>query len=386
MRLGLVLTGGGARAAYQVGVLRGLAEVLGPLRSHAIDSGVVSGISAGAINAAFLCAHGGGLDSASRALQDLWTLLRAEKVIRTGAFSLTGMGLRWIFNLSSGGIFRRSQSTHLLDTEPLRDLLAEHISFSSLRANLKQGLKQGGIAGVAVSATNYSTGTAVTFFDGDPHIEPWSRSSRIGIRQPLTLDHVLASASIPILFKPVRIGQAFFGDGGIRLSAPLSPAFHMGADKVIAIGIRHAASPQHTVNRNREAQMSSIALADIGGVLLDSLMLDATDSDVERAQRINQTVTLIEEENRKHHPSQLRIIPVLYLRPSQDLGQVASQRYRSFPRVLRYFLRGMGATDDRSWNFMSYMAFDRAYTEPVIELGYRDTLSKQEEILRFMDS
>jgi NTE family protein len=302
-------------------------------------------------------------------------------VIRTGAFSLAGMGLRWIFDLGSGGFFGRSQSTHLLDTEPLREFLGAEISFDQLHRNLRTGP----IAGIAVSATSYFTGTAVTFFDGDAKIEPWSRSSRMGIRETLTLDHVLASAAIPILFKPVRLGGVFFGDGGIRLAAPLSPAFHMGSDKVLAIGIRHDRSAAHTVHVNREAEMRSIAIADIGGILLDSLLLDSTDSDVERAQRINQTVALIQENRRHLHPSNLRVIPVLYLRPSQDLGLFATQQFRRFPRVLRFFLRGIGASDARSWNFMSYMAFDRAYTEPVSELGYRDTLARSEEILAFME-
>jgi NTE family protein len=282
-------------------------------------------------------------------------------------------------DLSLGGMTGGGRSTHLLDTSPLRRFLSEQINFEKIDQNIRNGT----LFGVAVSATNYKTGTAITFFDGDPSIQPWVRSSRLGQRAKLTLAHVLASASIPVLFAPVPLGRSFFGDGSIRLNAPISPAIHLGADRILAVGVRFSRSVETTLELNQAAQMKSISLADICGVILNATLLDTMDADAERLERINQTVDLLSADQLAKHPGKLKKIPLLVIRPSQDLGALASEQFRRFPRVLRYLLSGIGASSEKGWDFLSYLAFDQAYTKILLELGYQDSLARRDEINEF---
>ncbi|MEO7161500.1 MAG: patatin-like phospholipase family protein [Bdellovibrionia bacterium] len=386
---GLVLTGGGARAAFQAGVLKGVTEILGS-RSVPADQenqfsreflpfSVIAGISAGAINAAFLASHAANFSEATAHLCDLWNNLQIDQVLDTNLSALSRIGMHWMRDLSLGGILGSSRANHLLETTPLKHFLAGKINFKEIQNNINSKV----LKGVALSVTNYRTGTAISFFDGDPSIQPWLRSSRIGLRSTLLLEHVLASASIPVLFAPVQIGHSFYGDGGIRMTSPLSPAIHLGAEKILAIGIRYSRSDEYTLEINRTQSMAKVTLADISGVMLNAAFLDTLESDIERMERINQTLSMMPEEIRKSHPQRLRPIPVLTIRPSQDLGTLASEQFHLFPRMLRYMLKGIGASDQQGWDLLSYLAFDKHYTGCLMELGYRDALAMKEEILEF---
>ena len=379
-KLGLVLSGGGARAAYQAGVLQGISQLLGnSLGSQPFP--IITGVSAGAINASYLAAAKSSFSEQSESLLKLWSTLRPEQVIRTGAFSLGKLGLAWMKDLSSGGALGSAKSTHVLDSAPLREFLGERISFEQIKRNLSTGILQG----LAVTTTSYATGTSITFFDAPAQENSWMRSSRIGIKMPLTLDHILASSSIPVFFRPVRIGNSYYGDGGIRSNTPFSPAIHLGADRLLAIGVRYPRGGVETLEINQQVTMDSIALADIAGVTLNSLFLDALEFDYERLQRINETVQLLTEEARLKHPSRLKVIPTLLIRPSEDLGLLAADEFKRFPGMLRYLLRGLGASPEKGADLLSYIAFDQNYTQKLVKLGLKDALTQRTEILEFFN-
>jgi NTE family protein len=377
MNVGLVLSGGGARAAYQVGVLRALVEILGTPQKSPFS--IVTGLSAGAVNCAAIAAGAADFGGAVRHLTDTWMSLTPDAVYRTDAPRLTTLGLRWLKDLTTGGVLGESRAQYLLDTAPLRALLANEIDLSRLRAHFDAGT----LRGVALSATNYLTGTTVTFYDGVPGLTPWARYNRIAVRESLTIDHVMASTAIPIFFPPIPIDGRMFGDGGIRMTAPLSPAIHLGADKVLAIGVRYFRTPENTIALNRDTRAHGVSIAQIGGVLLNGLFLDSLDNDLERLQRINRTLSLIPGQLRATHPDSLRAVPALVLRPSRDLGRLAADQYEKFPAMLRHLLRGIGATSDSGWDLLSYVAFQPEYIGKLIDLGFADTLAHRLEIETF---
>jgi NTE family protein len=375
--LGLVLTGGGARAAYQAGALQALSEIAD---FDATPFRVLTGVSAGAINAAYLASHADDFRAATRTLWDVWQGLGAQQVFRSDAPNLIGIGTRWIRDLAMGGVLEGGNINYLLDTSPLRTYLGDRLQLERAREHVASGR----LRGFAVSATSYLTGTAISFFDAAPEVREWARSTRIGLRAHVRLEHVLASAAIPIFFAPVKVDGVPFGDGCVRMTAPTSPAIHLGADRLIAIGIRYARSGEQTVMMNRDLQAERVTLAEIAGVMLNAVFLDSLDADLERLERINQTVALIPHAERSRMAQPLRAIPVLALRPSQDLGRLAADQYDNFPRMLRYLLRGIGATGATGWDLLSYLAFEPVYVGRLLELGYRDTQARRAEILDFM--
>lgn len=375
-KVGLVLTGGGARAAYQAGALSAISEILGNSESNPFS--IYTGVSAGAINSSFLAAQAGELKDAVRELCNFWEGLEVSNVFRTDASSLSRIALGWIKDLSFGGMLKSSQSTYLLDFSPLRDFLGSKIDFSLIH---KKAIEQQ-LHGVALSATNYTTGTSVTFYEGHESIDPWMRSSRIGLRADLTMDHLMASCAIPIFFSPIEIENVPYGDGGLRLTAPLSPAIHLGAEKVLAIGIRHPRTAESSFALHRESVKDhQIKLVDIAGTILNAIFMDSLDSDLERMDRINSTLKLLDP--KIDHPRGLRPIPIYSILPSIDLGQLASELFDELPGILRYLLAGLGASRDNGWDLISYLAFDSTYTKRLTELGYKDTLAQKEELKAF---
>ena len=372
--IGLVLTGGGARAAYQVGALRAIAEIT---QAGPSPFNILVGVSAGAINSVSVGMRADDFTAAVEALTATWRVLSPDHVYRTDVRSLARIAARWARDLSSGGLFGSTGINHLLDTAPLYRLLEERLTLGKLPEHIRAGR----VHGVAVSATNYVTGTAVTFFDGDPSIEPWTRSMRVGKRESLTVAHVMASSSIPVFFPPIRVGNAFYGDGCVRLTAPLSPAVHMGADKIVAIGIRYARPADETQKLNHHAFERSLPPAEIAGVLLNAIFLDSIESDLERLERVNRTVAHLSAEERRRY--ELRHIPVLALRPSLDLGRLAAQQYDRFPLSLRFLLKGIGAAGGRGWDLLSYLAFEPVYVGMLLELGYHDTIARSDEVRAF---
>ena len=375
---GLVLTGGGARAAYQVGALRALSELLRAPSPFQI----LAGASAGAINSTCLAIYGDDFVSGVAHLTETWRSLTPDKVYRTDFGSLLSIGTSLLGQLSAGGVLRSNRANALLDTRPLRRLLDRVLPTERIRGHVQRGV----LRGAAVTATAYHTGTAMTFFEGAPEIQPWLRSSRLGLRESLTVAHVMASSAIPMFFPPVEVDGGWFGDGCVRLSAPISPAIHLGAQRVLAIGIRYARTPEETNALNQAGPRRNPSISEISGVMLNAIFLDSLDADVERMERINATLSLLtlDQHTRLKHP--LRRIPLLVLRPSRDLGSLAVEQYKLFPKTLRHLLRGIGAAGESGWDLVSYLAFDGAYIERLMELGYEDTRRRRDDVDAFFSA
>ena len=270
--VGLVLSGGGARAAYQVGALRALSKILD---SKTCPFSILAGLSAGAINSSAIGTGADDFPAAVEKLTETWMSLTPDAVYKTDAHQLAGLGMRWIRDLAMGGALGGRRVNYLLDTAPLHELIAREIDMSRLQKHFDSKV----LRGVAVSATNYLTGTTVTFYDGAPDVKPWVRHGRIALREKLQTEHVMASAAIPIFFPPVSIDGKPFGDGGVRMTTPLSPAVHLGSDKIVAIGIRYFRSAEQTMQLNTDLRAPRVTVAQIAGVLLNSLFLDSLDND-----------------------------------------------------------------------------------------------------------
>ena len=382
--VGLVLTGGGARAAYQVGAMRALCEILGP---GPLPFDIVAGISAGAINGVALATGAEDFPGATERLRATWSKLTPDRVYRTGALKLASIGSRWIRDLTSGGLLGGNSINYLLDPAPLRRLIETEIPIGRMRRHLRAGR----LRGVAVSATNYHTGVGVTFFEGAADIEPWIRSTRVGIRARVTAEHVMASAAIPVFFPPVAIQGSYFGDGCVRMYYPMSPAIHLGAERIVAISQRYLRPPAESDAREGRGNGNGsgrprMPMSEIAGVLLNAVVLDTLDSDLERLNRINRTLQLVPRSRLENGELDVRPLPALVLRPSQDLGKLAADEYHRFPSMLRYLLGGIGATGHAGEDLLSYLAFEPIYVRRVMDLGYADTIARRDEIAEFLQA
>jgi NTE family protein len=379
---GLVLSGGGARAAYQAGVLKAIADMLEEQGMREPPFRIFSGESAGAINASMLATYADDFQKGASELWNCWAELEMEDILATNPLSLLANAGRWMGELSLGGIIGGGRPAYLLDNGPLKKFLAPKIKFGRVNELLKDNKLQG----LGITVTNYATGSAITFYDCSHGCPPWARSHRLGMRSELKLDHVMASTAIPILFPAVKIGSSYYGDGSVRMKAPMSPAIHLGANSILAIGLRYYRTAQQTVEINENWRMKSISLADVAGVLLNAGFLDNLDGDLERLERINNTLGLIPKDRHKDLPNELHPLEALAIRPSEDLGQLASESLDSFGTVLKFLLKGLGTTRSSSWDLVSYLAFDRAYTEKLLKLGYSDGQAQKKTLLTFFQS
>ncbi len=376
-RVGLVLTGGGARAAYQVGAIRAFAEIVG---RGAQPFDILCGISAGAINAVGLATAADDFQKAADRLVSTWSGLTPDRIYRTGALRLARIGSRWVRDLSTGGLVGRTGINYLLDPAPLHELIEKELLLGRMRRHVRAGR----LRGVAVTATNYNTGNGVTFFEAAADVQPWTRSTRVGVRARITAAHVMASSAIPVFFPPVAIQGSFFGDGCVRMHYPMSPAIHMGAERIVAISQRYLGAPDESVARESRTNAPSMPMSEIAGVLLNAVFLDSLDSDLERLNRINRTLQLIPRSRLENGDLDLRPLPALVLRPSQDLGKLATDEYHRFPAMLRYLLKGIGATGHAGEDLLSYLAFEPIYVRRVMDLGYADTIARRDEVAEFL--
>jgi NTE family protein len=368
-RTALVLSGGGARGAYQAGVLRGLVESGLITESGGLD--VLVGSSAGALNAGLLAAHAHELEVGTARLVDLWRDIRPQQVFRTDLASLGGIGLRWMRDLSFGGLLRRTGATSLLDTAPLRELLAESIDFGSIDRNLENG----SLAALAMPATDLYTADGVVFLDAPPEVELWQRGRWSIERTRIEVDHLMASSAIPVFFPPVAIEGRWFGDGSIRNTAPLSPAINLGAERIIAVGVR-----QPTAETGSVLRAKAPSIAQVAGALLDAVMLDAIGVDVEHSERVNQSVIAAPGQAAANG---FRWIDVLWLSPSRHFSDIAAEFADRIPPIVRYLMRGLG-TDEETTELASYLLFDAAFCGRLVDLGREDVERQQGEIREFL--
>ncbi len=366
-RTALVLTGGGARSAWQVGVIRAIASWC-PAGS-ALPFQVVCGTSAGAINAAVLAAGGADFNAASVALARVWGGFRIGQVFRAGTLDMLRAGLHLVLALASGG-WLLPMPRSLLDNSPLRELLGREVDFASLGRALASGRPDA----LAVTATSLTGGGSVTFVASGRPFAAWDRAGRRGTAATLGVDHLMASAAIPLLFGPVALEDGHYGDGALRHSTPLAPAIHLGAERILVIGVRHA-------DAGRSASGAAPNMAEQFGFLLDSLFAEGLQSDLERLVRIN---TLLAGARPGPAPAGMRQVDTLLLRPERDPSDAAVAHRHAMPASLRALLRILGARGERGGRLLSYLLFEGAYTRELIAAGERDAGLRRAEISAFL--
>ena len=369
----LILTGGGARAAYQVGVLAAIREMLPDPSRNPFP--IICGTSAGAINAASLAATAEDFGRGVLQLLDIWRNFHAGDVYRADALGVAATGTRWLGALLGGWLVKRGPRS-LLDNSPLRELLTHHLQFD----RIDTAIANRALHSVSLTCSGYNSGQSVSFFQGRSELEPWQRSQRFGARVRLGLDHLMASSAIPFIFPAVKINREYFGDGSMRQVAPISPAIHLGADKILVVGAGRMSTPESF----REASENYPSLAQIAGHALSSIFLDSLSVDLERIQRINHTLSMIPEEVQQQHGVSLRPINVLVIAPSERLDHIAARYATSLPWPVRALLGNIGAMNKHGGALTSYLLFEPPYTQALIDLGYRDTQARKDEVRAFL--
>ncbi|MFO7893812.1 MAG: patatin-like phospholipase family protein [Longimicrobiales bacterium] len=370
--LALVMTGGGARGAYQVGLLRCLAR-----RFPDVEIPIITGVSAGAVNAIHLAAHHGTLQQAADELTALWSELTPDQVFRTDAPHLAWTVSRWAGRLLTGGLLPMPEVRSLLDTTPLRRYLAEALAIVEGEiTGIDYNLHRGRLKAVAVSATSYTTGQNTVFVQGRD-IELWERPNRKSVQTRLRVDHVMASSALPGLFPAVRVGDEYYGDGGIRLVAPLSPALHLGAGRILAVSTRYDRSREEA---DRPDVVGYPSPARVMGVLSNAVFLETLDNDARRLEHMNRIIEKLPEDERDG----MRPVEMVILRPSRDLSAMARDFEPRLPRGIRFLSRGIGATRSGSPEALAMMMFQPDYIRALIELGEKDAENRLDDLAELL--
>ena len=386
LRTGLVLTGGGARAAYQIGVLKALARIRGEAGFQGTGNPfpVITGTSAGAINAAALACRADDFDGAVAALAQVWENFSADQVYRADSIGVIRTGARWLTMMSIGWViarWRRARPRSLLDNKPLESLLGELVSTERLHRMMQEGH----LHALAVTASSYGSGLHVTFYDAIVDILPWTRSQRLAVRDSIRVPHLLASSAIPFVFPAVALSinghVEYCGDGSMRQAAPISPAVHLGAERILVVG----AGRMHEPPGERAGSSEYPNLAQIAGHALSNIFLDALAVDVERLRRINATLALLPPQALA--ATSLKPLEVLVIAPSERLDDIAAKHLGSLPLPIRAMLRGLGVSgqgdDARGAALASYLLFEAPYTCELVALGVTDTLARRDEVVAF---
>lgn len=372
-KTGLVLTGGGARAAYQVGVLKAIAEML-PRRTQN-PFPIICGTSAGAFNAVTLAVYAQGYRLGVQYLEKMWKGFTAHDIYRADVLGVFNNTVRWLSGLILNGLgINKLNHVSLLDSSPLAELLERALPSEKIQENIEAGV----LHALSISASGYGTGQSVNFFQSAQGVQPWQRARRLGVATYIEAKHILASSAIPFIFPAVRINREYFGDGSMRQIAPISPALHLGATRVLVIGTGQVAENQSS--RSKVDDYPS--LAKIAGHALDSIFLDSLEVDIERLSRINKTIDLVAAEVRQH--INLHHIDVLQILPSQSIEKIAGLYAKQLPFPIRFLLSGVGAMRRNASNLVSYLLFEKDFCRTLIDLGYQDAMNRKEELLAFL--
>lgn len=370
---GLILSGGGARAAYQVGVLKAIGDLWPQPEENPFQ--VIVGTSAGAINAVSLACGAVHFKRSIQQLEQVWQNFTTNKVYRTDWPGVLQQAMRFS-RVHLLGLGRGQVPLALLNNEPLRELLASELDFSGISLAIARRK----LRAIGITAFSYQDAQSTTFYQSRGTVLPWQRYRRQGVPTRLGLDHLLASASIPLLFPPVRLGSSFYGDGAVRQAAPISPALHLGANRILVVGVNSRLQEQ----ANSRLQLRAPTLAQISGHLLNSTFTDNLESDLELLERLNQLGNLIPGEY--HHLQEgLAPVEVLVIQPSQIIDDIAVRHRHQLPSSIRTFLRGPGATRSTGGGVLSYLLFEKDYCRELVELGYQDAIAQKEQLQRFFE-
>jgi len=380
--LGLVMTGGGARGAYQAGVLKRIGEIKW-VQMHGNPFPIIGGSSAGAINGSALAAGSDDFALATKVLAQAWSDLKPSDIFRCDVLSQARNSLTWILDLSFGALLGGGNARSLLDATPLRDFLSKHIECNRIPNNIKHAH----LYALAISATNYNSGKSYLFIQGMKGHPMWNRSRRVTLATRITIDHVCASAAIPLVFQPVRLktarGTAFFGDGCVRLQQPLSPVIRLGAERIFAIGVRC----DNLEHQKEPADQTDPSLAQVMGVLFNVMFLDHLASDIEHLERLNQLLGGGRiSQSGIHGCEKMRPLASFLMTPSVDLSQLAAEHQGDMPYLIQYFVNSLGRDAASCSDLMSYLLFTSKYTSALIEIGYNDASKRIDEIEHFLYS
>lgn len=371
---GLILPGGGARNAYQAGVIKAVAELVPQDLGNPFP--VICGTSSGAINAALLASNALNFREGVRRMTGVWENFHCGKVFRDDTRTAIGNATRWLFAFLTGRM-SGERALSVLDNTPLRHLLESHIRM----ARIQQSIDCGALRALSITASGYGSGSSVTYFQGVEGLAPWERSRRFGRRQEITIDHLMASTAIPMVFPAVRLNGEYHGDGSMRESAPLSPALHLGANRLLIIGARN---PVPDPLPEGETEITYPSPGQITGYVFDTLFMDSLDADIERLNRINHTIGETRGQRVEFQGKALRPIEFLVISPSRDIRELVDLHVRALPRTVRTLLKTVGAATRGARPLLSYLLFEAPYCRDLLELGYQDAMRVSREIRKLL--
>lgn len=373
--MGLVLSGGGARGAYQAGVMAALAHIAEKM-DLPNPFQVYTGVSAGAINVCMLAGNPGNFIESARSLVEMWSNITSDQVFYADLITLSRGGLNWMTELSIGSSKKETALRSLLSTHPLSNLLTEKCHFEEITKKIRSGQ----IRAVSVSALDYATVSSLTFFQGAADLSTWERGMHRSERVMLGVDHVLASSAIPLLFPPIKIGDRYFGDGCIRNQSPCGPAIYLGAEKIIAIGVRRRQDTTFSYHHAGKASVPTVSR--IANVLMNAMMMDGLEADIQRIEQVNQSYALLTSQERQRVA--IKQVDYLWISPSIDFSEVAAKSGGDLPRMIRYLLRGPGSLEESS-EVLSYLLFTPSYCRQLIDIGFSDGMKERLRVEQFFE-
>lgn len=365
-KIGLVLPGGGARAAYQVGVLKAISELVPDSNPFSI----ISGTSAGAINASLLASRSQSLKEAVEVLSGVWCNFKTNKVYRTETTLMLKSIFQWLLTVSSGGVLAKNPKS-LLDNSPLRQLLEDTINLEGIKNNIDKG----NLDAFAITAASYSSKKSVTFFQSEQDDIDWERFLRVGVKTDILIDHLMASIALPLIFPAVKINNEYFGDGAMRQATPLSPAIRLGAEKLLII-TTDSKSPNNQLTDNQIYP----SIGEVGGYMLDALFTGGLLSDLERLDRVNQIIENSRSNIVQTSTKKMNHIEYLVISPSRDIKKIAKDHFSNVPYSIKLLMKGLGLKNRNESELLSFLLFESSFTSSLIELGYEDGMRKQSAI------
>lgn len=369
-QMGLVLSGGGARGAYQAGVLAAIGLIAEKMKIPDPFQ-IYTGVSAGSINVCMLAGMPGSFVESAKSLVELWSNITSDQVFYADLITLSRGGLNWMTELSIGSSKKETALRSLLSTHPLNSFLTEKCHFDEIGKKIRKGQ----LRAVSVSALDYSTISTLTFFQGASDLNTWERGMHRSERVTLGVDHVLASSAIPLLFPPVKIGERYFGDGCIRNQSPCGPAIYLGAEKLIAIGVRRRQDTTFSYHHAGKTEIPTVSR--IANVLMNAMMMDGLESDIQRIEQVNQSYSLLTPQERQRVA--IKQVDCLWISPSIDFSEVAAKSGGDLPRIIRYLLRGPGSLEESS-EVLSYLLFTPTYCRQLIDIGFSDGMKEKDRI------